>query len=244
MLPVTEKRAACKRLRAAAGRARLSGDRQLQLRRPAAGKSIFAATCDPVALANPIASQMSVMRSSLIGSLVDCVAVQREPASRSACGCSRSGAAFCARGGGYRAADGGWADGLRRGSARAMGQRRHARVDFYDVKADVEALLAPRIVRVSSRGCIRRFIPGKSARIVMRGHACGWLGELHPRWQQKYDLPFAPVVFELDLDVDSRRALAGAIRSFHAIPAGAARHRGRCSTKALTRERSGACSMR
>ena len=28
----------------------------------------------------------------------------------------------------------------------------------------------------------------------------GWLGELHPRWQQKYELPQAPVLFELDLD--------------------------------------------
>jgi len=28
----------------------------------------------------------------------------------------------------------------------------------------------------------------------------GWIGELHPRWQQKYDLPLAPILFELDLD--------------------------------------------
>jgi phenylalanyl-tRNA synthetase beta chain len=29
----------------------------------------------------------------------------------------------------------------------------------------------------------------------------GWLGELHPRLQQKYDLPVAPVLFEIDCDV-------------------------------------------
>jgi phenylalanyl-tRNA synthetase beta chain len=30
--------------------------------------------------------------------------------------------------------------------------------------------------------------------------AAGWVGELHPRWQRKYDLPQAPVLFELDTD--------------------------------------------
>jgi len=28
----------------------------------------------------------------------------------------------------------------------------------------------------------------------------GWLGELHPKWQQKYGLPQAPVLFELDAE--------------------------------------------
>jgi phenylalanyl-tRNA synthetase beta chain len=31
------------------------------------------------------------------------------------------------------------------------------------------------------------------------GNRVGWIGELHPRWQQKYDLSFAPVLFEIDL---------------------------------------------
>ena len=32
------------------------------------------------------------------------------------------------------------------------------------------------------------------------GVAAGWLGELHPRWQQKYELPQPAVVFEFDAE--------------------------------------------
>jgi len=49
--------------------------------------------------------------------------------------------------------------------------------------------------------------PGKSARIELDGVYAGWIGELHPRWQQKYDLPAAPVLFELDHDTINRRGL-------------------------------------
>jgi phenylalanyl-tRNA synthetase beta chain len=34
--------------------------------------------------------------------------------------------------------------------------------------------------------------------VLIDGKAAGWLGELHPRWQRKYELPQAPVLFELD----------------------------------------------
>jgi phenylalanyl-tRNA synthetase beta chain len=42
--------------------------------------------------------------------------------------------------------------------------------------------------------------PGRSARILVNDREIGFIGELHPQWLQKYDLPLAPVVFELDLD--------------------------------------------
>ena len=42
--------------------------------------------------------------------------------------------------------------------------------------------------------------PGRSARILVNDREVGFIGELHPQWLQKYDLPLAPVVFELDLD--------------------------------------------
>jgi phenylalanyl-tRNA synthetase beta chain len=35
--------------------------------------------------------------------------------------------------------------------------------------------------------------------VLVDGQAIGHVGELHPRWRQGYDLPSAPVVFELDL---------------------------------------------
>jgi phenylalanyl-tRNA synthetase beta chain len=35
----------------------------------------------------------------------------------------------------------------------------------------------------------------------------GWLGELHPRWRQAYDVPGAPIVFEIEADALLGRAL-------------------------------------
>ena len=35
----------------------------------------------------------------------------------------------------------------------------------------------------------------------------GWIGTLHPQWQQKYALPGAPVLFELDLPPLLRRTV-------------------------------------
>src|SRR5207247_1369253 len=71
-------------------------------------------------------------------------------------------------------------------------------VDFYDVKGDVEALLAPREARFGPLAH-PGLHPGRAASVRLGGTAIGWLGELHPRWQRKYDLPQAPVLFELDV---------------------------------------------
>jgi len=73
------------------------------------------------------------------------------------------------------------------------------RVDFHDVKADVEVLLAPRGAQFET-ATHAALHPGKTARIVRDGMTMGWIGELHPQWQQKYDLPLAPVLFEFDFE--------------------------------------------
>jgi phenylalanyl-tRNA synthetase beta chain len=70
-------------------------------------------------------------------------------------------------------------------------------VDFYDVKGDVEALFAP-LVPVFERATHPALHPGRSARVLVGSQTIGWLGELHPRWQEKYGLSQAAVLFELD----------------------------------------------
>jgi phenylalanyl-tRNA synthetase beta chain len=74
------------------------------------------------------------------------------------------------------------------------------KVDFYDVKGDLEALLAPAVLRFEkvSHPALH---PGRAARILLDGQEIGVLGELHPEWVQKYDLPNAPVLFELDFAI-------------------------------------------
>ena len=163
----------------------------------------FAANRRPIRLANPIASQMAVMRSTLIGGLVANLVtnlrrkqgrVRLFETGRTFRRDSQGGpvAGYCQP---WRLA------GLAYGSALPEGWAGGGRkVDFFDVKGDLEALLAPRTVRFEKAGH-PALHPGRSARLVMDSQEVGFLGELHPEWAQKYELPLAPVVFELELDV-------------------------------------------
>jgi phenylalanyl-tRNA synthetase beta chain len=85
-------------------------------------------------------------------------------------------------------------------------------VDFYDAKGDVEALLAPR--RAEFRAAEHPALhPGRCAAVWLDGRCIGHVGELHPRWRQAYDLPSAPVLFELELDA----VLARTVPAFQAV---------------------------
>jgi phenylalanyl-tRNA synthetase beta chain len=56
--------------------------------------------------------------------------------------------------------------------------------------------------------------PGRCARIELDGQAVGHVGELHPRWRLAYELPQAPLLFELDLQA----VLAQAVPVFEPVP--------------------------
>jgi phenylalanyl-tRNA synthetase beta chain len=77
-------------------------------------------------------------------------------------------------------------------------------VDYFDVKADLEALFAPRVVRFV-KAEHPALHPGRCATVELDGRVVGFIGELHPRWLQKYDLPQAPVLFEVDADALTAR---------------------------------------
>jgi phenylalanyl-tRNA synthetase beta chain len=71
-------------------------------------------------------------------------------------------------------------------------------VDLYDVKGDLEALVAPR--RLTTEAAAHPALhPGRAARVLIDGTPAGWLGELHPRLARHFELPRAPVVCELEL---------------------------------------------
>ena len=72
-------------------------------------------------------------------------------------------------------------------------------VDFYDVKADIEALFAPQELHFVAAPH-PALHPGRSAQIYCREQAVGWIGELHPKWQQQYDIAQAAAWFEVELD--------------------------------------------
>ena len=167
----------------------------------------------PIALLNPISSQLSVMRSTLLGSLME---VLKLNLSRKAerVRVFEFGRVF-------------WRDervgeslqdvaGLqqpRRLAGLAWGPADHVQwsqrarpVDFFDVKGDVEALfwpLKPTFAALQHPA----FHPGRCASIELDGVALGVMGELHPKWRQLHDLAQAPVMFELDVAALAKRQL-------------------------------------
>jgi phenylalanyl-tRNA synthetase beta chain len=78
-------------------------------------------------------------------------------------------------------------------------------LDFYDVKADLEALLAARGARDTTRFVVPAVIPpalhpGRCAAIIVDEQPIGLIGELHPGLLQALDLTYAPILFELDYE--------------------------------------------
>ncbi len=74
-------------------------------------------------------------------------------------------------------------------------------VDFFDVKRDVESLYGVRAAQLTFEAQSHSALhPGRSARIFLAGQAIGWIGELHPRWVQSQELSSAPVLFEVTLE--------------------------------------------
>ena len=59
--------------------------------------------------------------------------------------------------------------------------------------------------------------PGRSAQVLVDGEPIGWLGELHPRLVKHFELPRAPVLFELDLAVLLARKLPS-VRPISRLP--------------------------
>jgi phenylalanyl-tRNA synthetase beta chain len=161
---------------------------------------------NPIKLLNPIASQMSVMRSSLIGSLVQVLrfnAARKAPRVR----VFELGRVFL-RDATVKSTDAtveGFDQpmriaGLVSGSADVLQWgRKEQGADFFDAKGDLEALLAP-LKAEFSPGEHPAMHPGRCAQVVLGGQVIGHVGELHPKWRQAYELATAPIVFELALD--------------------------------------------
>ncbi|MDN7879008.1 phenylalanine--tRNA ligase subunit beta [Burkholderia aenigmatica] len=173
----------------------------------------FAGNDQPIRLLNPIASQLSVMRTTLFGSLIS---VLRHNLNRRAdrVRVFEAGRVFLtdasAKAGELTVE--GYVQPKRVG-ALAYGPALDEQwgvatraVDFFDVKGDLEALFAPAAARFV-KAEHPALHPGRSARIEVDGRAVGWIGELHPRLMQRYELPHAPVMFEVDADALIARAL-------------------------------------
>lgn len=161
---------------------------------------------EPIRLLNPIASQLAVMRSSLLGGLLANIehnAHHRQTRVR----VFELGRVFMR------------SDQVTAGDLDVAGVHQPVRiagaawgpafpeqwavparqVDFYDVKRDIETFLGARAMDLL---CIPdshpALHPGRAARLLIDEQHVGWLGELHPKWVQELDLVHPPVVFEMD----------------------------------------------
>ncbi|MGC3980811.1 MAG: phenylalanine--tRNA ligase subunit beta [Steroidobacteraceae bacterium] len=150
-------------------------------------------------LANPISAELGVMRLSLWPGLVQAlVGNQRRQQPRVRL--FETGRKFSADGQQEVLVIAGLAAGL---VAPKQWGGAATQVDFYDVKADVEALLA-------LTGCAHEFTfaaehhvalhPGQCARILRNGQPVGWLGALNPVASKALDLVYPAIVFELDFN--------------------------------------------
>ena len=166
----------------------------------------LAGNTNAIKLLNPIASHLSVMRSSLLGSLLQVLKFNVDRKAQRV-RVFELGRVFFKDDsvvesdttvkGFYQPMR---VAGLAYGAAdQLQWGKTEAKVDFYDVKGDVEALLAPAkpVFEPAEHPSMH---PGRCARVLLDGKEIGFVGELHPKWRQSWDLAQAPVMFELELD--------------------------------------------
>jgi len=157
----------------------------------------------PIKLKNPIASNLSVMRTSIWGGLLDtlCYNLNRK---QDRAFLFEIGAVFHQVDGAYQ--ETARISGLAYGSAKPeQWAAINADIDFFDIKANVNALIGKECNYEKAEHSALH--PGQSARILLDGKAIGWLGKLHPKWQQHYDLPKSTYLFELDANAVLSRQL-------------------------------------
>ncbi|WP_159123052.1 phenylalanine--tRNA ligase subunit beta [Acinetobacter variabilis] len=155
---------------------------------------------NPLALANPISSDLAVMRSTLLSSLIPCVQynVNRQ----------QNRVRFFELGLRFDYQNAASIHDLKQIPTFALiatGSRTpetwHGKVqpmDFFDFKGDIEEILAAARLNVEYVRSERSWLhPGQSAEILVNGQSIGYLGRLHPSLEDELDLAMTWVA-ELD----------------------------------------------
>ena len=174
-----------------------------------------------VALANPLSAELAVMRPMLLPGLVATlgrnvarqagrvrlfelgrVFAQQGEAGQAPHETVRVAAAVCGDAAALQ-----WGDTARK-------------VDFHDLKGDLESLAAASGARLEFRAAQHPFAhPARSADVCRDGRRIGWIGQLHPRLAAMIDIDVEVLAFELDLEPLAARSLprAGELSRFPAV---------------------------
>lgn len=94
------------------------------------------------------------------------------------------------------------------------------KVDFHDLKGDLESLAAASGAVLEFRPSARAYgHPARSAEVYRDGVAIGWIGQIHPRLAKAMDIEADVYAFELDLEPLTARRLprAGELSRFPAV---------------------------
>jgi phenylalanyl-tRNA synthetase beta chain len=158
-----------------------------------------------LALSNPIASDMSVMRVSLWPGLLR-AALENQRRQQDRIRLFEHGARFIVSpdGGPTLEVDtlAGISCGPRLPEQWGIPRELRGPADFFDVKSDLEALFTATgaassfSIESAALSCLH---PGRAARILRDGREVGFVGELHPTLVRELDFTYSPVLFELDL---------------------------------------------
>src|SRR5690606_18306035 len=166
-----------------------------------------------VPLANPLSAELGVMRPRLLPGLVDALgrnAARQQGRVR----LFELGKVFAAAGNGDAPRETPRIAAVATGEAAAEQWGVPARrVDFHDLKGELEALAALSGARLAFRAAALPWgHPGRSAEVLRDGAVVGAIAELHPRLQQALGLDHPAVAFGLELAAVSRRAIPRARR--------------------------------
>ncbi len=157
-----------------------------------------------IELENPMSTEQSHLRTTLLGSLLD-VARHNRSRGADAMRLFDAGAVYIPRGNGDLPHEPYHLGAVLIGSVRAAGWREPAppTADFFAAKGVVEGVLEA----LRSTWSVRApehpepFLhPGRAATILVDGAPAGWLGEIHPLVAAEWDLRDTVAAFELDLD--------------------------------------------
>ncbi len=177
---------------------------------PALQRRLFPAQ-PGLALSNPIASDLAVMRVSLWPGLLRST-LENQHRQQERVRLFEHGVRFLADPGGGASVESDALAGIAVGPRHAeqWGLPRDP-VDFHDVKGDLESLFsatgesASFALEAATLECLR---PGRSARILHRDQAVGWIGELHPGIASELGFVQAPILFEIDYAAIATRSQA------------------------------------
>ena len=180
-----------------------------------------------VPLANPLSAEMGAMRTQLLPGLVAALA-RNAARQQSRVRLFELGKVFGSRDSGFGDSEDGAApvETLRVAAVACGDASREEwgvparRVDFHDLKGDLDSLAALSGAVLEYRVAKPAWAhPGRAAEVLRDGAVIGAIGELHPRLQQALGLDHAVVAFEVDLAPLRQRAVprARALSKFPSV---------------------------